>query len=748
MGGFWVRVSLYVAALATGAAFSILFTGDASGGYGGVPGKALLLMVGAVVVGAATGSAGGYRFVLLPPAAALYTLLVVYGLPPLSVSGWRGLFSEVSADVYEAANTMYLEPIPYDLSPGLLVLLLPLVIVLVAFSTSATLYERSPVFSVAILGITLGVLSTSSFEAGAGPFFFVFLLAAGALLLCAAGSGAGNRRGPGGLAAAAGLAVVLLALVVPKLPYTDLTVSSGLIDWTRVGTWGTSRLDVQADVGDYLTAGRETELLRVTSEEPLDWRAGTLDYFDGIRWIDTTEPGEPDGEEIASGVPTQTVVQNVQVLNAQSKWIFGGYNIVRTSLEGAKQNSDSSWSVDEPLVKGSSYRVLSEVPQPTEEQLQGAGSRYPAEVRERFLQMPEDVPKGVPETAQVIRNGYDTSTPYNTARAIERYLVYDGGFTYNLDADFRRADRAIEKFLGDEREGFCVQFATSMVLLARELDAPARLVYGSTSGEEVEPGEYVVRGANMHTWVEIYFPGVGWYPFDPTPGFGLPAAMEANAPRSLGPISQQDFMPQGPAAQQPLGETPANEDPQDPANPAGPQETGTPVLPVLPVLIPGPLILLSILLAKRALRLRRSPDNLYRGLAGRLRDVLAPGRGSLADSPALTPTERMLLLSGAAGLEEEPFRRFAAAYSDHLYSPSPKTDVERAHQEAVRAFGRLPLWRRALGETNPASLFARTGEWASSSKTRLGKSLRGKLAGAGRGMRRALRHVLRRVIRR
>src|SRR3712207_7075285 len=70
-----------------------------------------------------------------------------------------------------------------------------------------------------------------------------------------------------------------------------------------------------------------------------------------------------------------------------------------------------------------------------------------------------------------------------------------------------------------------------MALLLRESGVPSRVVYGSTAGQEDGPGEYVVTGSNMHTWVEVYFPGVGWYPFDPTPGFSMPSAMEANAPR-------------------------------------------------------------------------------------------------------------------------------------------------------------------------------------------------------------------------
>src|SRR3712207_2517493 len=98
------------------------------------------------------------------------------------------------------------------------------------------------------------------------------------------------------------------------------------------------------------------------------------------------------------------------------------------------------------------------------------------------------------------------------------------------------------------KEGFCTQFATSMALLLRESGVPSRVVYGSTAGQEDEPGEYVVTGSNMHTWVEAYFPGVGWYPFDPTPGFSMPSAMEANAPRPDLPVSsQQNILPENPA---------------------------------------------------------------------------------------------------------------------------------------------------------------------------------------------------------
>jgi transglutaminase-like putative cysteine protease len=741
MSGLGTRLWLYGAALATGSAFSILFTGEtydgADGGFGALSvvtvmagHKALLPMLFAAAVAALVGSAGRWRFVLLLPAIAAYTVVAVYGTDLFSVSGWQGSLRIIWGDIYGAANTMYVQPIPYDLAPGLFVVLVPLVMILVAFATSATLYEESPVISVAVLGLTIGVLSTISFEDGAGPFFAVFLVCAVGLFLS---TGVAGPDGPGRPAVVAGAIVVALVLLVPRMPLSDETVSAGLIDWTRIGTGGTSRLGVQADVGDYLTAGREAELLRIRSSEPLLWRGGTMDYFDGVRWSDTTQPAADDGEEIAPDVETRPVLQRVQVLNAQTDLIFGGYKIVRTSEYRASPNSDGSWSTDEPFEEGDFYEVFSEIPQPTRAQLRGAGSDYPSSVEQKFLQLPEDTPPVVSETAQKIQRRYDPASPYDRARAIEQYLIYDGGFTYNLDVSYRRADKAVEEFLGEGKEGFCTQFSTSMALLLREMNVPSRVVYGSTSGEEVSQGEYLVRGSNMHTWVEAYFPGVGWYPFNPTPGFSMPDAMEANAPRPELPLASGIQAAENSQDRSQLAQNRAqqqsrerNQNQADQGATTG--RSGENTIPVWPlfVLVP-PLIVAAVPASKRVLLSRGRPEDLYRDLTGRLRDVLPPNRSIVADSPALTPTERVLLLAGAAGIEEAPMRRFAMAYSDHLYSADGGRDhVVSAYRDAMQAYERLPRWRRALGAVNPASLSARSRKYVSAQRAQLGKMLRGR----------------------
>jgi transglutaminase-like putative cysteine protease len=441
-------------------------------------------------------------------------------------------------------------------------------------------------------------------------------------------------------------------------------------------------------------------------------------------------PSEGDGEEISANVPTRDVVQRVEILNAETNLLFGGYQISDVSVPRAQERSDGSWVSERPLVEGFSYRVLSRIPQPTAGQLQAASVAYPEATREKFLQLPADRPEILRETAEKIRADYDSQTPYEAARAIERYLARDGGFTYNLNVNYDRADRAIEEFLGEGKEGFCTQFATSMALLARELGVPSRVVYGATTGRKAGPDEYVVVGYNIHTWVEVYFPGVGWYPFEPTPGFSVPATMEANAPRPDIPMPQQDIPPENPAAlraQQPKVAPGKEEIPADAREDAvSPESTPISYTYVLP-----PALLLALLaavpLTKRILAARGRPDDLYRDLTGRLRDILpldGAGAATITDSPALTPTERLLLLADLTGLEVGPFREFARAYSESLYAPDPRLNVARAYRRALREYEMLPRWKRTLGALNPASLLLQARQALAVCRARLGKTLR------------------------
>jgi hypothetical protein len=77
----------------------------------------------------------------------------------------------------------------------------------------------------------------------------------------------------------------------------------------------------------------------------------------------------------------------------------------------------------------------------------------------------------------------------------------------------------LANFLFERKQGHCEYFASSMAVMLRTLQIPARVVNGFRSDEFNDlTGNYVVRAKNAHSWVEAYFPGYGWVTFDPTPG--------------------------------------------------------------------------------------------------------------------------------------------------------------------------------------------------------------------------------------
>jgi len=118
--------------------------------------------------------------------------------------------------------------------------------------------------------------------------------------------------------------------------------------------------------------------------------------------------------------------------------------------------------------------------------------------------------------AEAVEDLGDRTTPYDRAMAIQRWLRQEGGFAYSLDLDPSNGLDPITAFL-QSRRGYCVQFATAMVMMARAEGIPARMAIGFLPGT-MENGVYTVSSTDAHTWPELYFPGAGWVRFEPTPG--------------------------------------------------------------------------------------------------------------------------------------------------------------------------------------------------------------------------------------
>jgi protein-glutamine gamma-glutamyltransferase len=105
-------------------------------------------------------------------------------------------------------------------------------------------------------------------------------------------------------------------------------------------------------------------------------------------------------------------------------------------------------------------------------------------------------------------------TPYDIVKAIESRLQEE--YTYAERVPTREIP--LDGFLFEERRGYCQQFSGAMALMLRMVGIPARVVAGFSPGSfNSDTREYRVRDLDAHSWVEVYFTGIGWVPFDPTP---------------------------------------------------------------------------------------------------------------------------------------------------------------------------------------------------------------------------------------
>jgi len=106
---------------------------------------------------------------------------------------------------------------------------------------------------------------------------------------------------------------------------------------------------------------------------------------------------------------------------------------------------------------------------------------------------------------------------YDAATAIESYLRTNYQYTLQPTEPPQGAD-PLGYFLFTSKEGYCEYFASAMGDLLRSIGIPTRLVNGFGPGSyDDKLGRYVVKESDAHTWVEAYFPGYGWIPFEPTP---------------------------------------------------------------------------------------------------------------------------------------------------------------------------------------------------------------------------------------
>ncbi|MDF2961961.1 MAG: transglutaminase protein, partial [Paenibacillus sp.] len=212
------------------------------------------------------------------------------------------------------------------------------------------------------------------------------------------------------------------------------------------------------------------------------------------------------------------------------------------SVQWAAGQSELRFSEQRQALYPKSYTLVSQMPIIDEEALRQAPMEPPnrAELAP-YLQVPDNVPNRVRQLAAEITK--DTANPYDKAKKIEQYLRDKYPYTNKPDLSKGRSRDFVDRFLFEIKEGYCDYYSSAMAVLSRSVGLPTRWVKGYASGlssmqEEliytlgdqglVDPdgaGVYTVRNADAHSWVEVYFSGLGWIPFEPTSGFVLPRAV-------------------------------------------------------------------------------------------------------------------------------------------------------------------------------------------------------------------------------
>ncbi|MER5180854.1 DUF3488 and transglutaminase-like domain-containing protein [Streptomyces sp. NPDC002896] len=526
----------------------------------------------------------------------------------------------------------------------------------------------------------------------------------------------GGPEGPGGGAVSPvrtgrriGALALGIALVVPlALPALDggLLDSTGAGAGTGTGGGGTiSAVNPLVSLQNSLNQPEDREVMtyRTSSDDTQDLylRIVSLDEFDGTAWKPSVRsigavPGTfPNPQGLGGSVRRTEIRTNIKAAGWYAQdWLPMPYPASQVDIEGRWRYEP----VGRTLVgdrgqttRGADYDVTSLIVQPTAEQLATA-PEPPAALKREFTKVPDSLPPVVAATALRVTRG--AANDYERAVKLQDWFAYEGGFTYDTQVQAGSGSAAIARFL-QQKEGFCVHFSFAMASMARTLGIPARVAVGFTPGTPESDGSMSVGLRDAHAWPELYFEGVGWTRFEPTPNRGtVPDYTRSDTPAGdpSNPAATQPSASTAPSAEPSASEScPVQERKQGGCASTAPQATNTSdgggppwgligglTLAVLAVLA-VPLLPMLWRLRIRAVRLgspgRTEADAATRALAAWLEATDTAWDHGIPPDDSQTPrtaAARIVRLGQLDPEAAESVHRLAAGVEQVLYAPRPQ----------------------------------------------------------------------------
>nr|HNN40229.1 transglutaminaseTgpA domain-containing protein [Microthrixaceae bacterium] len=255
------------------------------------------------------------------------------------------------------------------------------------------------------------------------------------------------------------------------------------------------------------------------------WRTATYDDWDGSTWTNTDGgsyrvlgPGglvAPAPDDLAA----RRGDESTQEFRLESRFANSlpiAPSAVQVDSDARLlQRPDGSIVAPDAMGRGAAYSVTSMQVRVTANQLASVDAPIPDEVADRYL-TPVPTTRRVRTLAERVVTDAGATTEYAKVQALEDWMGQN--LKYSLDAPLApQGVDVVDDFLFESKVGWCEQIASSLVVMLREVGVPARLATGFAPGElDRSSGRFVVRERDAHAWAEVWFPDVGWVPFDPT----------------------------------------------------------------------------------------------------------------------------------------------------------------------------------------------------------------------------------------
>jgi transglutaminase-like putative cysteine protease len=245
----------------------------------------------------------------------------------------------------------------------------------------------------------------------------------------------------------------------------------------------------------------------------------------------STSPKVPEPTGLSPEIPRKNFVMSISHNRLDDPYLAAPYPMVGASVGAIRWGSDYETQSVKVEQRPDSYAVSYWRLEPTATMLR---SPLSLSDRERYLfdlDLRLDGPYVGKVTALTQRLTAGKTSEFDKAMAFQQYLRADGGFIYSLTlarpAGNQGGDTgdALTNFLATKR-GYCVQFATAMVMMSRAAGIPARMALGFLPGTQSK-GVWTVVAADAHAWPELYLGDIGWTRFEPTPQRGSPPAYAA-----------------------------------------------------------------------------------------------------------------------------------------------------------------------------------------------------------------------------